>query len=463
MWVSGLSAYIKALTNRHKYKAVVMAILETQISFIDRIGTEPKVIPLNQVLRAINNPVNNRELIQRIRQVEADIQACKMAGDFDGAKAIKENRKAPLKQQLPAFIFGGICEGGHATEHIVSKTGIVCIDFDSELSTTPAQWETFRDNLINVRYVFYSALSVSASGVMALLKIPDPERQKEYFEQMKADFSRLLQDFDVQGAKLDTGKGGNPAQLRYLTYDPEAKYKPDYEVYDRLPPPKARPKTQKRKKAPRKTDSVNTDDVLEYCYNLTTDKAGFTFTHGEDMHHSIFQLCTYLNSFGVSRADAETYIDSNILPLTKINTNCISYPYEKYDSDSGRYEYEPPEPQPEQVQRSKPPQPPEPPPAPYGFNPYTGEIFDQRCYPTDWDEVQPPPHGTPEADEIQRIWHRESSPADESELIALIADAFDAVPDTNVSGDEIEAFWRAQNELKGAKVWRTMPNQIGAV
>lgn len=398
-----------------------MNILNTQISYIDRIGTEPKVIPLNHVLRAINNPVNNRELIQRIRQVESDIQACKMAGDFDGAKALKDQRKAPLKLQLPAFIFGAVCEGGHRAEHIVSKTGIVCIDFDSELSTTPAQWETFRDNLINVRYVFYSALSVSASGVMALLQIPDPERQKEYFEQMKADFAGLLQDFDVQGAKLDTGKGGNPAQLRYLTYDPEAKYKADFAVYDRLPPPKVQPKTPPQKKAPRRTDSVNTDDVLEYCYQLTKDKAGFTFTHGEDMHHSIFQLCTYLNSFGVSRADAETYIDRNILSLSKITTNCISYPYEKYESDFRKYEYEPPEPKQGYTQRTAPP------PAPYGCNPYTGEVFDARGYPADWDSIQPPQPGTPEADAIQRIWFAERNPQNEAELIALIIETFDAV------------------------------------
>lgn len=104
------------------------------------------------------------------------------------------------------------------------------------------------------------------------------------------------------------------------------------------------------------------------------------------------------------------------------------------------------------------PQNPEPLPAPYGFNPYTGEVFDQRGYPADWDTIEPPQTGTPEADEIQRIWHHENSPADESELIALIADTFDAVPDENVSPDEIDAFWKAQDERKGAKAWRTIPN-----
>jgi hypothetical protein len=469
-----------------------MSILKTQISYIDRIGTEPKVIALNQVLKAISNPVNNRELIQRIRQAESDVQDCKMAGDFEGAKAIKDQRKAPLKLQLPAFIFGAVCEGGHRAEHIVSKTGIVCIDFDSELSTSPAQWETFRDNLINVKYVFYTALSVSASGVMALLQIPDPERQREYFEQMKVDFAGLLQNFDVQGAKLDIGKGGNPAQLRYLTYDPQAKYKAEFAVYDRLP----QKKLSSQKKVSGRSDSLQADDVFEYCYKLTTDKAGYTFTHGEDMHHSIFQLCTYLNSFGVSRADAESYIDRNILSLSKIKSNCISYPYEEYKSDFQRYIFEPPEPQ--QGRKH-----PEPPPTPYGFNTYTGEVFDQRGYPADWDDVLPPDEGTPGTDEVTRIGLADTQPelaqtrkailaergkenqgkrtdllstidkklsepintqkelaTDDAGLIRLLADTFDAVIDTTVSPDVINAFWKAQEPTEPSKAWRSMPDDI---
>lgn len=77
--------------------------------------------------------------------------------------------------------------------------------------------------------------------------------------------------------------------------------------------------------------------------------------------------------------------------------------------------------------------------APYGFNTYTGEIFDQRGYPADWDDVTLPEPGT---DEHADIFKAELSDQVISEheylkgtdaIAAKIISLFDAVPDYNKS------------------------------
>lgn len=430
-----------------------MSTLNTQISYVQSLNTPPKRCTLQRALEAISREGKHYELIQQIRSAEQEIQTLRLAGLNEEAATIKRNVKSPLKLKLPGFIFGAICEGGHKAQNIVKRTGIVCIDFDSDAVTTTEQWEVFRDNLINVKNVFYTALSVSGAGVMALLQIAHPERQREHFTQMKDDFSNLLSEFDVKGAKLDTSKGGNPAQLRFLTYDLDAKYKSDFDVYSRIPYSKRNDNIC----IYRSNFSSPADDVFEYCLARTKSN-GFSFTEG-NMHSSIFQFCSYLNSFGVNRGDAENYISSHILPLSKIKSNCITDPYIRYSRSFGKYEYVPPRPKqrqskrPQELKKSY----------TVALKSHTSDIFDARGYPTDWDEVHPPPEGTPEANDIERIWLCESSPTHETGSISMIADTFDAILDTNVTADEIDAFWMAQDKLNQSKSWRTMSNRNEAV
>jgi hypothetical protein len=81
---------------------------------------------------------------------------------------------------------------------------------------------------------------------------------------------------------------------------------------------------------------------------------------------------------------------------------------------------------------------PTPPPhkAPHGLNPYTGEVFDQRGHPADWDTVEPPERGTPEYDEITLLVMREM----DAEII----------PDADPS--KIDQFWQEVSHKQ--KDWR---------
>jgi hypothetical protein len=153
------------------------------------------------------------------------------------------------------------------------------------------------------------------------------------------------------------------------------------------------------------------------------------------MHRSIYQLCCVLNRKGVPQYEAERYIDANIYPLDKIPpSNCITDPYQRFKHQFGIWadNDQPPTRQPDYKPR------PEPvgrvtvgrPDAPHGFNPYTGETFDQRGYPASWDNIKAPEPGTPEYDEITLLVLRE----------------MDAEIDHSADPDEINSFWQAQDD-----------------
>jgi hypothetical protein len=56
-------------------------------------------------------------------------------------------------------------------------------------------------------------------------------------------------------------------------------------------------------------------------------------------------------------------------------------------------------------------------PAPYGMNPYTGEVFDERGYPNDWDDI--------ELDPKEELMNRDAT-------FATICTIFDATPITEI-------------------------------
>ena len=446
-----------------------MQITERPISYIEDFNTPPKQTTLAGAMKSINYPRNSINTIQKIREIEQRIQGFRFEGKEDEAEALKKAEKKPEKEKLGAFIFSAICEGGHQAEHVTERTGVVCLDFDSDSPTSTEQWEEFRDNLINVAYVFYTALSVSGCGVMALLEIADPERQAEYFEQMKTDFSGLLKDFEVEGVKLDTSKGGNPAQLRFITYDPNARFKPEYKVYDRLPPPKPKPKRQHRPNTPVYSNSRTAGNAFQICMEQIIQGR----VNIADEYKTWFAIgVSFVNTFGESgRNDFHriSEVSSKYDPkeCDKLYTDIIRGGYDKQQDLSYFYgvcrnfgvtfrdKFTRSEPRPRPVQHKSKDFPavipdtidaetgenldPSIDPAPYDLNPYTGEIFDQRGYPEAWDEIEPPQPGTAEYIEMLRAEY-EAGAITEYEYAqqadpkaAKIISLFDAVPENNKS------------------------------
>ena len=276
------------------------------------------------------------------------------------------------KESMPSVIVGARCVGGHASENIVDLTGWVSIDIDQKHNPGITDWPGVRDELAKVKYIAFSGLSLSMSGVWCLVKVSHPDKLKGHFRAFKRDFERI-------GLNLDTSKGENANDKRFYSYDPDAIIKDKYIVFDDLigDPPTI---TQKKSRI-RYSDS---GDIFEQAKRFVENR-GYNFTNG-NMHFSIYRLCCFLNRKGIPQDQAETWIDTNIISLHDVKSNCISYPYTEYAHEHGagidhasEGEYE-------------------------AFSTYQAPTQ----YPADWDSIDPPEPDTPEYSEMVRAESNET-------------------------------------------------------
>jgi hypothetical protein len=356
-------------------------------------------------------------------------------------------RQKELKKDLPGVAVGCVIRKGEKRQHenIESLTGWMQFDIDPDGNPEISDWPELRDRLAQLVYVAFVGLSVRGRGVWGLIKVKHPDQLADHFHQFTSDV------FGAFGIVLDTTKGGNPTDLRFYSYDPDAILKMQFKVYDRLPEYRTRKVTR------RKTSHSQTD-VFTFAKNYARKNAirpgEFTNAgkgdNSNNRHYYLYALCRALNRKGVPQHEAERYINDNLIPLDQVKSNCIDYPYRRFKNEFGTWQDNDPEPP-----RQRPTPPPEPPPAPYGSNPYTGEVFDQRCYPADWVSVPLPGEGEPERADIERIYLVES---DQPEILQVLADVLGAeiVPDADPA--EIDSFWAEHDRRAKVTKWRTRTN-----
>jgi hypothetical protein len=120
-------------------------------------------------------------------------------------------------------------------ERIEQLTGWMQFDIDAQDNPHIESAEKLRDALANITFTAFCSISTSGKGVWGLVKVGDVKNYKAHFEQLKIDYKSL-------GITLDATKGGNPTDLRYYTYDPNAYVAQKLRVYDRLVKPSKEPK-----------------------------------------------------------------------------------------------------------------------------------------------------------------------------------------------------------------------------
>lgn len=331
----------------------------------------------------VHKPVTHQiELIQWLNETispthQITKQAVQMVNDIRACT--DKSNKRDLKRKLPGITPGCLLQIGQQRleKNIVSRTGWMQIDIDHSDNPSINDSAMLRQAVANIVYVAYSGLSVSGKGVWALIKVQNPEKLDQHFTQLQYDFAS-------RGIVIDPSKGSNPHDFRFYSFDPEAIIKKEYKLYDRLPI------ASPLKSSIIQNSEVNSSDrdIFQEAARHTRNK-GYTFTYKKDMHNSIFQLCCFLNWSGVAREKTEDWISKNLISLSEINSNCISYPYEIYHNDFGirfsgnRHDLPkkvistPAVNIPKQKKHTH-----------QKINPYTGEIIDQRGYPASWDEVE---------------------------------------------------------------------------
>ncbi|MBL7795371.1 MAG: PriCT-2 domain-containing protein [Saprospiraceae bacterium] len=139
------------------------------------------------------------------------------------AETDKKTRDNLKRELLPAVTPSGIFS--HRAERgLLKHSGLIAGDID--FADNPYNPETIKNQVAKIRNVAYCGLSASGRGLWFLVPVKYPERHKEHFAALVADFARL-------GITLDTAPA-NVASLRFYSYDPDARYNPAAVAYSKL-------------------------------------------------------------------------------------------------------------------------------------------------------------------------------------------------------------------------------------
>lgn len=126
-----------------------------------------------------------------------------------------KKKRDELKKNLPAATISGTFSK-REIHGILQYNGLVCLDFDGKDNTdfTPAQ---MRDILASFQETYYCGLSVSGSGVYAIIRTDndDPQRHSEVVEYL-GNLIHTLGGIQYDKACKDV------CRLRFISYDKEA-------------------------------------------------------------------------------------------------------------------------------------------------------------------------------------------------------------------------------------------------
>ena len=218
-----------------------------KISKISTYGADPKMTTLARFVRSTMDPDN--DLAKKVQQYRRKLWSLTYSGI--SVKDAKDKIKW-MKKSLPLYMVGAICEGGHAMEHVVKKTGWIALDIDAGDNEHLTDAEAVRDAVGKLDFIAFAGLSVSGKGVWALLKVEDPQQQPQHYEQIK-------KDFEYFGITLDSSKGANANDKRFYSFDPNAYVADEFDVYDRLPQNK-----KVREKFHKANNSLSLNDSDKY-------------------------------------------------------------------------------------------------------------------------------------------------------------------------------------------------------
>jgi hypothetical protein len=375
------------------------------------------------------------------------------------AMATKAERDA-VKNKLPAITPSGVFSY-RSKGNLIRHTGIICIDIDLKGNENVGNYDQIRELLATVPFIAYVGKSVSGTGFFAMVSTPVAKDEAEHTQ----IYTALESDFLKAGLLLDSTS--DITRLRGYSYDPDAYFNHNPEQYTRKVIPEEKKKEAKQPKVVRSFTSRNghTSDADKSVVEDFNDKAdtiamlrdaGYQILDGYKQYDQ--DKIYFLRPDATTENSGNYQISSKTLHVWSANTSdgfevrksyspflVFAQLYHNGDTKDafndlfekgyGGEVYR------EKVQfnrnKNSAPQP-DPNPYPYGVNPYTGEIFDERGYPSDWDSVQPPDEKTAE------YW----------EMIRLIQSEFDAEIDYSFNPDESQETqqpidqWRAQNVSK---------------
>ncbi len=149
-----------------------------------------------------------------------------------------DKQRKQIKASLPCFTPSGTFSKRNGAG-LIKHSGFLCLDIDGKDNPDINDWPKFRDDMMDIANVYFSALSASHKGCFVLVPIVYPEKHIKQFKAIEKDLKK--HNIIVDKACVDVSR------LRGVSFDPEAKINPDATPYMRVyeyekPPQHDRPR-----------------------------------------------------------------------------------------------------------------------------------------------------------------------------------------------------------------------------
>jgi hypothetical protein len=153
------------------------------------------------------------------------IRSDKLKGKIEKLRTLEtKNERDEIKKTLPAVTCSGTFEE-RKTSKLIQHSGRICIDIDGT-DNPDIDMVDLRDTIGNWDDIEFCALSASGKGLFCVLKIQQPDLHLKHFRSLQRAFHTI-------GIKIDPACS-DVSRLRIVSYDPDAVYNPDAEVYEKI-------------------------------------------------------------------------------------------------------------------------------------------------------------------------------------------------------------------------------------
>lgn len=228
------------------------------------------------------------------------------------------DKQNTLKMAMPALWPSCLFNGGSTSKHIVNHTGLIVVDIDAKDNQRIANFHNLKNEICKIPNVAYCGLSVRGKGYFLIIPITYPDEHKQHYQ-------FIVEHFKKRGLNVDP-VCKNINRLRFCSYDSEAFYNHAAKPLQAYYKPPITKTTQQYRKGNSSLQLAG--NVFSKAMEWVSNK-GVQFVEGQ-RHEFIFLLCSYLQSKGVKKNDAENWINENLIPLSEIKSNCIEYPYTNF-------------------------------------------------------------------------------------------------------------------------------------
>jgi hypothetical protein len=157
-----------------------------------------------------------------------------------------KDKRSVLKRQLWAMTPSSISKEGRGEAAVIEHTGLLSFDID-KYNGLPMDETTLNDMfkvICKIPFTLYCGRSASGKGLWGLFRISDKKKHSLHFNAMNLAFQQIGIEIDLAPSSI--------ASLRFVSYDPQAYYNENAEVFTKIVEP------LKVVKTPLKTSS-NTD------------------------------------------------------------------------------------------------------------------------------------------------------------------------------------------------------------